>query len=351
MQEIHSYQTTKITQTSIFNAENWDEIVADLSSYYSKIIWIIDEQLKSNSGFNNLENTIYIPAGESSKSFEFYQSILINLNKLEVDRKSILIAVGGGSISDLVGFVAATYLRGIDFAIIPTTILNIIDASIGGKNGINFKATKNQIGTINQPRFIFNYLSILDKLPIEEISDGFAEIIKYGLIGDADFYTYLTKYSIDDFKSNSEFRNRIIETCVKQKSIIVEEDTFEKDKRRILNFGHTVGHCIESLYGLSHGKSVALGMLFAVKLSEKINGIPSTIYTDLIQLYQKYNLPTKIENFEIEKIFSKLISDKKKEADFIHFVLLRNLGDAEVVKISLVEMNSWLEISKKEVWI
>jgi 3-dehydroquinate synthase len=351
MQKIHSYRTKLITETEIFQLENWSNLLLKFSSEYSSIIWIIDETFQNNEEFNSLKNTIYISGGDICKSLDSYQSILSKLKEIEVDRKSILIAVGGGSISDLVGFVAATYLRGIDFAIVPTTILSIIDASIGGKNGINFLNTKNQIGTIYQPRFIINYLPFLDSLPIEEISDGFAEIIKYGLISNRDFYNYLSEHAIDDFNSNPEFRNKLIETCIKQKSIIVEEDTFEKDKRRILNFGHTVGHCIESLYGLSHGKSVAIGMLFAVKLSEKINNSSTQVYIDLQILYKKYNLPTQVENFDIDKIYSKLISDKKKEADFIHFVLLKKIGDVEVVKIKLTEINYWLEIAKKEAWI
>lgn len=351
MVKIHSYQTKLVTQTDIFQLENWDEIVDKLQTNFSKIVWIIDEKLKSRTEFIGLENSLFIAAGEAAKTQDSYLSIIQYLAENKVDRKSIIVAIGGGSISDLVGYVASTYLRGIAFSIIPTTILSLIDASMGGKNGINFQAIKNQIGTIYQPRIIYYYNPFFDSLSEEEISDGFAEIIKYGLIGDEEFYAFIASHSFEDFKSNHEFRTQIIETCIKQKSKIVEEDTFESGKRRILNFGHTVGHAIESLYGLSHGKSVVLGMLFAVKLSEKINGLSTAVFFDILKTFKKYNLPTQVKNFEIEDIYKKLIQDKKKESDFVHFVLLNEIGDAEVVKINLAEIKSWLEISKKERWI
>lgn len=351
MKEIHSYSTTLHSTTTIFNSENWEDIVLSLESKYSKICWIIDSKIKSRSEFNNLENKLELNSGELSKSLETYLLLQQFLAKKYIDRSSLIVAIGGGSISDLVGYVASTYLRGIDLAIIPTTLLSLIDASMGGKNGINFEGIKNQIGTIYQPKFIYNYTSFFDSLPETEIADGFAEIIKYGLIGNESLYQFISNYKLSDFKSNSDFRTEIIEQCMIQKSKIVEEDTFETGLRRILNFGHTLGHAIESFYGLSHGKSIALGSLFAVKLSEKINHLSPNIYINLQTLYQKYNLPIRLENFDTELLFQKLCHDKKVDSGEIHFVLLNKIGEAKAQKIELVKLKSWIEIAKNEAWI
>lgn len=351
METIHSYSTHLQTETQILKSNNWQEIIAFFDAKFSSAAWLIDNNLSKNSEIQGLKNTIFIDGGDKSKSMSGVTTILEKLSEFQMDRNSILIAIGGGSISDLGGFIASIYLRGIKLAIIPSTLLSLIDASMGGKNGINFLEKKNQIGTIYQPHFIINYTPIFESLSEAELSDGFAEIIKYGLILDKPLFEAISEHTLVDFRQNEGFRDYIVNSCIIQKSNTVEKDPFESDYRRILNFGHTIGHALESIYAYSHGQAVGLGMIFAVKLSEKyypeLVGFSEKIKSILVQ----YGLPIKSKYFDKKLVLDKILFDKKRESDFIHFVLISEIGKSIIQPISISELENFLDQAEKEEWI
>lgn len=351
MKRVHSYTVIKETNTHITQIDSWDELLANAEQGYSKLILVIDKKLTQFIPSSIFSDIIEIDGGDAIKSINVFNDLIHRIAISGLDRKGHLIAIGGGSISDLVGYAASVYLRGVSFSIVPSTLLSLIDASIGGKNGINFRASKNQIGTIYQPSGIYFFPEIIQKLPSEEMSDGFAEIIKYGLIMDGSLFQRLTAFNLESILSNKALFEDIIHSCIIHKSTIVEDDPFEGNQRRILNFGHTIGHAIESSYGLSHGKSVGLGMLFAVKMSEYYYGFDSSLYQKLKEVLSRFNLPTSMEKFSAKVIFDKIKSDKKRENENIFFVLIPEIGKAKIEMITLAELNSYIIKAEQEGWM
>ncbi|MCZ2223327.1 MAG: 3-dehydroquinate synthase [Chitinophagales bacterium] len=281
-------------------------------------------------------NTIVLKAGEKFKIQATVDNIIEQLIQLKADRNTILISIGGGMISDITGYTASIYMRGIQFGFVPTTILSIVDASIGGKNGINVGSSKNMIGTIQQPKFILHDLSFLNTLPKTEWQQGFAEIIKHACIKDAKMFKQLQLHSIKFYQSNKKELAKLIEQNVLIKIIVVKNDEFEKRERRILNFGHTIGHALEMNYELLHGQAVAIGMTYASEIAEKLLGFKQK--NELISLLEQYELPT-FARYDKHKILHHISIDKKKEKDFIHFILLKNIGNAVIhpIKIKTLE--------------
>jgi 3-dehydroquinate synthase len=351
MKEIYKYEVVQTTATKIYQVGNWRTFFENATYGYSKTLWLVDSKVRALVPFRELDSVIELEGGDSVKTFENLTEVIGKFAEQNLDRNGQIIAIGGGSISDLVGFAASVYLRGIAYSIVPSTLLSLIDAGIGGKNGINFKTYKNQLGTIYQPRNIYYITDLVNKLPPEEMADGFSEIIKYGLIMDKELFERLEATNLDTILSASEDFEEIINSCIIHKSNIVNKDPFEGDLRRILNFGHTVGHAIESIYGLSHGKSVALGMCFAAKMSELRSDNSLQIVDRLVSVLSHFHLPTKLEKFSAQVVFEKLIADKKRVKNEIHFVLLKEIGEAYVEKISLDEMMSYLKKAEEEKWI
>ena len=288
-------------------------------------------ELKSNSF--QIEKFI-LPDGENAKSLSALDGIFSQLIELGCDRSSTFLALGGGVVGDSAGFIAATFMRGVDYIQIPTTLLAMVDSSIGGKTGVNLPAGKNLVGAIWQPKAVVIDPKLLESLPEREISSAMGEVIKYGSILDKDLFN-LVADNMDDLLnlSNVKLLTEVIGCCAKLKADIVAEDEREGDKRRILNFGHTIGHALETHFGfdtLRHGEAVAYGMLAAGKLSTQISNFQFQYFEMLQDTIQKLPLP-KLPEFEPEQILQIMQRDKKVKDGKIHFVLLEELGKAAIV--------------------
>jgi 3-dehydroquinate synthase len=273
--------------------------------------------------------TIIIPSGEQSKTLETVQYITDQLIQHHAHRKTFLVGVGGGTVTDITGFVASIYMRGLSFGFIPTTLLAMVDAAVGGKNGVNIGLHKNLLGTIKQPEFILYLPTFLQSLPDIEWSNGFAEIIKYACLFDKEMFDELDQNNIQYYKDNHDALAALISRCVDWKNKIVQEDEKEQHQRKLLNFGHTAGHAFENLYHFHHGQAVALGMIVAGIVSESSPSVKKQIIT----LLEKYKLPTSI-SFKTEEVMKILKMDKKRTDDTIDYIVLKNIGSAGIKNIS-----------------
>ena len=280
-------------------------------------------------------NTIVLKAGEEYKVQATVDTVIEQLIAMHADRTWTLIGVGGGVVTDITGYIASVYLRGVAFGFVPTTILAMVDAAIGGKNGIDVGYHKNMVGTINQPHFLLYDVNLLKTLPDNEWRNGFAEVIKHAAILDAALFKELEKSDVPFYQKKKPALQKLIQRNAMIKTKVVKEDEFEKDKRRLLNFGHTLGHALEKQYELMHGEAVSIGMAFAAKLSAEVISFKQT--TRLITLIDKYGLPT-TAGYDKQKVFDLLVSDKKREGEQMNFVLLENLGKATVQKIALQDI-------------
>jgi 3-dehydroquinate synthase len=285
-------------------------------------------------------NVIVLKSGEENKNRETVDTIIDNLLAMEADRNTVLVGIGGGVITDITGFVASIYMRGLKFGFIPTTVLSMVDAAIGGKNGIDLGVYKNMVGTIRQPSFLLYDYSFLQSLPETEWINGFAEIIKHACIRDAAMFRMLEQYSLDDIRSNKKILDELIRRNAILKTRIVQRDEFEKGDRKLLNFGHTIGHALENLYELSHGQAVAIGMAYACVLSEKINGFSGS--SRVIQLIEQYRLPANIE-FEKQEVLDVMRMDKKRQRKEIHYVFLDKIGKAVVKPVSIKKLEQFIQ--------
>ncbi|MFT4092846.1 MAG: 3-dehydroquinate synthase [Niabella sp.] len=279
--------------------------------------------------------TIAIPAGEEHKNQSTVNTIIQKLIEAKADRKSVLVGVGGGVITDLTGYVASVYMRGIQFGFVPTTVLGLVDASIGGKNGIDVGVYKNMVGVIRQPSFLLHDLSLLQSLPEKEWQNGFAEIIKHACIKDAALFKQLEQHTLKDYARNKQLLAGLIRRNAMIKVRVVQKDEFEKADRRLLNFGHTIGHAIETQYGLMHGEAVAIGMVYASRISEQLLGFKGK--EKIKSLIEQYGLPVAI-TFDKKKVFEVLAMDKKRIKKEMNFVLLDKIGKAVVHPIPLKEL-------------
>jgi 3-dehydroquinate synthase len=284
--------------------------------------------------------TIVIKAGEAFKVQATVDSIVEQLIALGADRKTLLVGIGGGVVTDITGFVASVYMRGISFGFVPTSILAMVDASIGGKNGIDIGLYKNLVGTIRQPEFLLYDFALLRSLPKEEWINGFAEIIKHACIKDAALFKELEKNKLSFYQRDKAALARLIRRNAVIKSLVVQKDEFEDGDRRLLNFGHTLGHAIENLYGFSHGQAVSIGMVAAGMISEEF-----TDFTDtgrIITALKKYGLPTQAD-FDVKKVMNVLRMDKKKVKDAMNYVLLDKIGKGVVRTIPIVQLDKLLQ--------
>ena len=300
-----------------------------------KIVFITDHNIKKHHSelFSN-HATYAIPAGEKYKNQTTVDNILDFLCELELDKDDFIIGVGGGVVSDITGYVSAIYKRGVRFGLLPSSILGMVDASIGGKNGINYLKVKNIIGTIYHPEFIVYDFSLLNTLPDAEWINGFAEIIKHACIKDSNLFNNLESLSVNDFKTNKESLSELIKRNVLLKTEVVKKDELDKADRKLLNFGHTFGHAIENIHELPHGSAVSIGMVIACKLSEMLSGFTSSETKRVKDLLEKYNLPVEF-NFHPVKVMDMIRKDKKRNGENIDFVLLDTIGNARTLPVSL----------------
>jgi 3-dehydroquinate synthase len=275
---------------------------------------------------------IAVPAGEPSKSFEALETVTREMISTGLDRKAFLVALGGGVIGDLAGFAASVFFRGIPYIQIPTTIVSVVDSSVGGKTGINTPEGKNLIGTFHQPRRVLIDPETLKTLPAREYNEGFAEIIKHAAIRDSAMLPAIARASVSEARDGL---SSLIARNVAIKAGIVSEDEFEtKGLRALLNFGHTIGHAIEASAGygqLLHGEAISLGMRAALRLSEEIAGLAPPDSVAILTLLAAFRLPLVLpEEIATERIMEKLERDKKFDQRAIRFVLLRGIGEAFV---------------------
>ena len=215
-------------------------------------------------------NTIVIQAGEAHKTQQTVDGIIVQLVQAGANRKSVIVGVGGGVVTDMAGYVAGIYMRGVQFGFVPTSILAMVDASIGGKNGVDVGPYKNMVGLIRQPSFLLYDYSLLKSLPKEEWVNGFAEIIKHACIKDGAMFKLLEENGLRSFQNDPVLLNKLIQRNALLKSKVVQQDEFEKGDRKLLNFGHTLGHAIENTYQLPHGHAVTIGMVIAAYISRDI---------------------------------------------------------------------------------
>ncbi len=273
-------------------------------------------------------------AGEKSKTLDTIIEFYKFFTQKGLDRKSIIIALGGGVVGDMAGFAAATYMRGIKFVQIPTTLLSQVDSSVGGKVGVDFLGNKNMIGAFYQPEFVYINIKTLNTLPYEQVAAGMAEAIKYGYIIDKDFLDYFKNNMEKIKKLSAKEIKQVIYTSCKAKAYVVSEDEKESGLREILNFGHTFGHSIESLsdFRLLHGECVAVGIISALKLSLDRGYINQTDLKFAEKLFEFFELPTNVTDFDKEKIFKQMFSDKKTKNNKLNIVLLKKIGSAYTEK-------------------
>lgn len=287
-------------------------------------------KLLRQGGYKVVEYTV--PAGEKSKSLTVLEDIVTAALQGGLDRKSTVIAIGGGVVGDLAGFVAASYMRGIRFVQIPTTIL-AHDSSVGGKVAVNHRLAKNIIGAFHQPELVLYDTSTLRTLPIREIKAGLSEVIKSGLIWNRDFVDWCDGHAEQLLSLDMDALQYALYHGCKVKSLVVSQDERENGLRAILNLGHTIGHALEAVAGyneLLHGEAISIGMVGAAKLSVRL-GHPETIYTVTKRLLAKFGLPTKLpEHMDIDQIMDAMMHDKKFEEGRMVFIVPTEIGKVEI---------------------
>lgn len=340
--EIHQYKII------IGNRIRYD-INALLPKPYSTILVITDDKVAEkylNEVMSNLqaENifTSIIPAGEQSKSFALFEKLHTEALTYGLDRESLIIALGGGVVGDLAGFVAATYMRGIDYIQMPTTIL-AHDSSVGGKVAINHQLGKNLIGSFYPPKAVLYDIDTLSTLPRSQVRSGYAELIKEGLIADEELFQSILSSDLMSL-SQDQLHNHI-RSGIKIKAAIVEADEKEKGMRKYLNLGHTLGHALETTLGygvLTHGEAIGIGLLFSMYVSESVYTIKLP-YEPLYRWLLNNNYPLFLEQLHVNDLITLMKTDKKTLNHHIQMVLLKNVGEPVIKEISDEDMSSYLK--------
>lgn len=306
-------------------------------------IFITDDHIANlYAGLLKDKKTIVINAGEASKQLGVVEHIIEELLKAGAQRNSCIIGLGGGVISDITGFAASIYMRGVAFGFIPTSLLGMVDASIGGKNGVDVGLYKNVAGNFRQPRFILHDNSFLATLPEEEWRNGFAEIIKYACVFDKDMFDDLTQHDVTYYRSNDAALQELIKKCVDLKNKVVLADEKEQHERKLLNFGHTLGHAIENRYALSHGQAISIGMVAACFIAEHVMGHDANTREQLRVLLTRYQLPTEID-FDVEPVMDMLMKDKKRTGNQIDYILPETIGSSVIHKLTEEQIRQGLK--------
>ncbi len=314
---------------SYIKKENFSHIVVISSkNIFNKHKWIFN--LINKCGLD--VKTIFVKDGEKAKSFEQFKYLLGQFSKFKLDKSSLIICIGGGSVGDLSGFAAFVYLRGIGFINIPTTLLAQVDSAHGGKNGINFNGFKNQIGTIYLPKAVFIDAKFLKTLNKDQIIDGLGEIIKYGFIKD--------KSILSDLNDLNKNLLKIIRKSIKCKYFYIDKDLKENSVRKILNIGHTFGHALELKYKLSHGKSVIIGMVKEFEFCKKIGLSEADVKTKLINILDKLKINIDFDKYIVDK--RALLHDKKVKSNFIDFPIVKESGKSFIKKLNIDSIKKYI---------
>ncbi|HEX8461002.1 MAG TPA: 3-dehydroquinate synthase [Segetibacter sp.] len=328
-----SFSFSSAAVNYLFNADF--SYIADLVPKERAVIVtdenVFDKHRKKFKGFCS----IVIKAGEQFKIQSTVDTIIQQLIDLGADRNTTLIGVGGGVVTDITGYVAGVFMRGIKCGFVPTSILAMVDAAIGGKNGIDVGLYKNMVGLIRQPDFILYDFTMLKSLPKEEWVNGFAEVIKHACIKDLAMFKLLEENKLATFQKDLTALAKLVQRNALLKTKVVVEDEFEKGERKLLNFGHTIGHAVENLYKIPHGHAVSIGMGAACKISEQITGFKQS--ERVTNVLKQYGLPPQFE-FDKEETFRILKSDKKKDNQAINYVLLDKIGKGTIVSLPFTQI-------------
>jgi 3-dehydroquinate synthase len=291
--------------------------------------------------------TIEVPDGEEHKNLAWLAFLYDKFIEARLERSSLVIALGGGVVGDLTGFAAATFLRGIRYAQVPTTLLAQVDASIGGKTGVNLAAGKNLIGAFHHPRLVIADVELLASLPRREFLSGLAEVVKYGIILSPELFQYIEQHVTDLVQQDSITLCNVVHSCAQLKALVVAEDEMESDYRAILNFGHTLGHAIEKLTEyreLLHGEAVAIGMVFAIRVSIVRDMLEARVGERVIALLDRLGLPTEIpSDLRPSALALAVETDKKRGDGRVKFVCLEDLGLTRFEFLSTEELQQMLE--------
>ncbi len=344
MAERLEVQMNKKPCYSIVFSTDWNELATELSEMElqdRKICIITDSNVDPIYG-EDVTNAIkpcckevfrfVFPAGEENKNLDTVKDAYVFLIQNHFDRKDLLIALGGGVVGDLTGFVAATYLRGIDFIQVPTTLLAQADSSIGGKTGVDFDGYKNMVGAFKMPKLVFMNFETLKTLDERQYYSGFAEIMKHGLIKDAEFYEWLLENMYEIHERDLSVLKEMLQRSCMVKKLVVEKDPTEQGDRALLNLGHTIGHAIEKAknFALFHGECVALGCVAAAYISWKKEMLAMEEYYEIRDMFVPFCLPITVDGISPEEVLKLTKSDKKKDGDHIKFILLKKIGKAVI---------------------
>ncbi len=344
----HSYKEIFMKTVEVQGAQGLSKIyvgerlnrVAQYLPEGSRCVIITDAQVKSLYGnaFPDVP-VITIGRGEAMKTLATVEEIYRKLISIGADRSTFILGIGGGIVCDITGFVASTYMRGLRFGFVSTTLLSQVDASVGGKNGVNFDAYKNMVGVFCQPEFVICDPIMLKSLPPDEISNGFAEIVKHGLIADAAMVNFIESNLEKALKLDETVISKLVEDSVRLKAGVVQRDEREAGERKKLNFGHTVGHALEKLTGMGHGRAVSIGMVAAADISRKRipEGLTSGDCQRIASLLEGLNLPITY-NESRDQVLDAMVKDKKKHGNHIDYVLLDGIGSCVVEKLSFDEL-------------
>ena len=273
-------------------------------------------------------------AGEASKNTDTVNGVYEFLIQNHFDRHDLMIALGGGVVGDLTGFTAATYLRGIDFIQVPTSLLSQVDSSVGGKTGVDFQQYKNMVGAFHQPRLVYMNLSALNTLPKKEFACGMGEILKTGLICDGEFFRFICANQKTIQELDYTLLSQMIRRCCEIKAEVVERDPKEQGERALLNLGHTVGHAVEKLknFQLLHGQCVGIGLIAAAYLSMQRGLLTQEEYNEICKGCEAFHLPLTVDSLNAEEILAATKKDKKMEAGHIKFILMDGIGKSFIDK-------------------
>tara|TARA_B100000989_G_scaffold61782_1_gene42553 strand:- start:16 stop:1083 length:1068 start_codon:yes stop_codon:yes gene_type:complete len=335
MQSKYSIKNKKLKTEILIKKNNIYKFIENISKKNEKVFCVLDSKIKLDLNFTKQKNIqiISIQCGEKIKTFNEYKKLTEKLIKNNINRKSAIIAIGGGTLGDLVGFVASTILRGLDFFLIPTTLLSQVDSSIGGKNGINTVYGKNLIGTFYQPKRVLIDISLLKSLPKKEIKSGYAEIVKHALIKDYSFFCWLEQNTNKLFNLNKSVLEKAVYKSIMIKLYYVKKDEKEflsnNNSRAMLNFGHTIGHAIERYYNFkkfNHGEAISIGMITEAKISNHLGFLKSDELEKIIEHFKKCKLKIYDKAIKYKEIIEILTRDKKNSRYNINFSLINGIG-------------------------
>jgi 3-dehydroquinate synthase len=320
------------------------ESIKNLNEYLSGREAIIITDVNVYQHYHHLlssDKIIQIGTGEGIKNLDTVKEIIGRLVEMEADRTAFIVGIGGGIVCDIAGFTASIFERGVRFGFVSTTLLSQVDASVGGKNGVNFEGYKNMVGVFNQPEFVLCDPDLLKTLPEKELLNGCAEIVKHAAIADLKLFSYLEENYRGILSLDNDVIEKVVYVSVIIKSGIVNRDERERGERRKLNFGHTLGHALEKVTGVTHGEAVSAGMAAAARISENIGLLKRKDRVRIETLLGNIGLPTDLRA-DKKRMVEALSKDKKRERSSIHFVLLEEIGKAVIQEISIENLESYI---------